>query len=55
MRQSAEDIRPSLWICNGLLPQELYFDIEFQKYLQFAFYKQWNKLKAHVNSLGIRK
>ena len=34
--------------------RELYFDIEFQKYLQFTFYKQWNKLKAYVNSLGIR-
>lgn len=39
---------------HGYYRRELYFDIEFQKYLQFTFYKQWNKLKAYVNSLGIR-
>ena len=45
---------PALWLCHGLLQKRTVFDIEFQKYLQFTFYKQWNKLKAYVNSLGIR-
>ena len=26
---------------------------KFQKYLQFTFYKQWNKLKAYAHSSGI--
>ena len=34
--------------------RELYFDIEFQEYLQFKFYQQWNKLKAYANGVGIR-
>ncbi len=25
--------------------KELYFDIEFQQYMQFKFYEQWMKLK----------
>lgn len=29
-------------------------DVELFIYLQFLFFKQWNKLKAYINSLGIR-
>ena len=51
----AEDIRLRYGYAMDYYRRELYFDIEFQKYLQFTFYKQWNKLKAYVNRLGIRK
>ena len=34
--------------------KELYFDIEFQQYLQFKFYEQWYQLKAYANSKGIK-
>ena len=34
--------------------QELYYEIEFQEYMQFKFYEQWGKLKAYANSRGIR-
>ena len=31
----------------------LYFDVEFQKYLQFKFYEQWSKLKKYANDKNI--
>jgi len=34
--------------------RELYFDIEFQSYMQFKFYEQYTKLKAYANENGIR-
>ena len=34
--------------------RELYFDVEFQKYLQFKFFQQWLKLKAYANSKNIQ-
>ena len=34
--------------------RELYFDIEFQQYLQFKFYEQWMQLKQYANSQGIQ-
>ena len=34
--------------------RELYFDIEFQQYMQFVFYRQWMALKAYANERGIR-
>ena len=34
--------------------EELYFDIEFQQYMQFKFYEQWMKLKSYANSKGIQ-
>lgn len=33
---------------------ELHNNIEFQKYMQFVFYTQWNKLKKYANSKNIR-
>ena len=34
--------------------RELHFDIEFQCYMQFVFYKQWMQLKQYANSKGIK-
>lgn len=50
----AEDIRLRWNNAMDYYRRELYFDIEFQKYLQFTFYKQWYKLKAYANSRGIK-
>ena len=50
----AEDIRLRWNNAMDYYRRELYFDIEFQQYLQFTFYKQWMKLKAYANSQGIR-
>ena len=50
----AEDIRLRWNNAMDYYRRELYFDIEFQQYLQFTFYKQWMKLKSYANSQGIR-
>lgn len=34
--------------------EELKDDIEFYCFIQYEFYKQWNKLKCYANSLGIK-
>ena len=34
--------------------RELYFDIEFQMYLQYNFFRQYRALKEYANSKGIR-
>lgn len=34
--------------------EKLYFDIEFHQYLQFQFFRQWEKLKTYANRRGIR-
>ena len=31
----------------------LYFEVEFQRYLQFQFFRQWQKLKAYANEKHI--
>lgn len=50
----AEDIRLRYGYAMEYYRQELYFDIEFQQYLQFKFFEQWNSLKAYANSKGIK-
>ncbi len=50
----AQDIRLRWDNAMDYYRRELYFDIEFQQYLQFTFYKQWMKLKAYANSQGVR-
>lgn len=50
----AEDIRLRWNNAMDYYRRELYYDIEFQQYLQFKFYQQWAKLKAYANSRGIR-
>jgi len=34
--------------------RELYFDIEFQMYMQFKFFEQYRKLKKYANDKGIK-
>lgn len=50
----AEDIRLRWGNAMDYYRRELYFDIEFQQYLQFIFYRQWNALKQYANEQGIR-
>ena len=50
----AEDIRLRWANAMDYYRRELYFDIEFQQYMQFKFYEQWMKLKSYANSKGIQ-
>ena len=50
----AEDIRFRWENAMDYYRRELYFDIEFQMYMQFIFFKQWNTLKAYANEKGIQ-
>ncbi len=50
----AEDIRLRWGFAMDYYRRELYFDIEFQKYLQFKFFQQWHALKSYANRQGIR-
>ncbi|MBP3312426.1 MAG: 4-alpha-glucanotransferase [Butyricicoccus sp.] len=50
----AEDIRLRWPPAMDYYRRELYFDIEFQQYLQFKFFEQWRALKSYANSRGIR-
>lgn len=34
--------------------QELHAEIDFHRFLQFVFFRQWFKLKAYANSKGVR-
>ncbi|MDE7274472.1 MAG: 4-alpha-glucanotransferase [Lachnospiraceae bacterium] len=50
----AEDIRFRWGNALDYYRRELYFDIEFQQYLQYMFQKQWRELKDYANENGIR-
>ena len=50
----AEDIRLRWNNAMDYYREELYFDIEFQQYMQFKFYEQWMKLKKYANEKGIQ-
>lgn len=50
----AEDIRLRYGYAMDYYRRELYFDIEFQQYMQFIFYRQWMALKAYANEREIR-
>lgn len=50
----AEDIRLRWGNAMEYYRRELYFDIEFQQFLQFTFYKQWMSLKQYANEKGIK-
>ncbi|MCM1148561.1 MAG: 4-alpha-glucanotransferase [Butyricicoccus sp.] len=50
----AEDIRLRWDNAMDYYRRELYFDIEFQQYMQFKFFQQWRELKGYANSKGIR-
>lgn len=49
----AEDIRKRWGYSMDYYRRECYADIQFYKYLQFLFCKQWKKLKAYANQNGI--
>ena len=50
----AEDIKKRWGYALDYYRRECYFDIEFYKYLQFTFKKQWDKLKSYANENGIQ-
>ena len=49
-----EDIRMHWGFALDYYNRELYFDVEFQKYLQFKFDQQWTKLKKYANDKFIK-
>ena len=50
----AEDIKKRWSFALDYYRRECYFDIEFYKYLQFVFQKQWSRLKRYANEKGIQ-
>ena len=51
--QWPEDIRMHWNHALDYYREKLYFEVEFQKYLQFKFYEQWSKLKKYANDKHI--
>jgi len=49
-----QDIRLRWGFALDYYRRELYFDIEFQMYLQFKFFQQYHKLKAYANANNIK-
>ncbi|MCD7927393.1 MAG: 4-alpha-glucanotransferase, partial [Oscillospiraceae bacterium] len=49
-----EDIRLHWGFAVDYYHRELYYDVEFQKYLQFQFFRQWWALKDYANRRGIQ-
>ena len=49
-----EDIRLRYGYAMDYYRRELYFDVEFQMYMQFKFFEQYNALKNYANENGIR-
>ena len=52
--QWAEDIRLRWGFAIDYYRKELYFEIEFQQYMQFKFFEQWYCLKRYANERGIK-
>lgn len=50
----AEDIRKRWNFAIDYYLEHCRYDIEFQKYVQFLFKKQWDKLKKYANDNGIQ-
>lgn len=50
----AEDIRLRWGNALDYYRRELYFDVEFQQYMQFKFFQQWRALKNYANRRGIQ-
>ena len=48
------DIRMHYGYALDYYREKLYFDIEFQKYMQFKFYEQWSRLKKYANDKHIQ-
>ena len=53
-QQWPQDIRMHWGFALDYYRRELYFDVEFQQYMQFKFFEQWNALHAYANSRNIR-
>ena len=51
--QWPQDIRMHYGYALDYYREKLYFDVEFQKYLQYKFYQQWSKLKKYANDKHI--
>ncbi len=49
-----DDIRMHYGYALDHYREKLYFDVEFQRYLQFKFYEQWMKLKKYANDKHIQ-
>lgn len=49
-----EDIKKRYGYALDYYREQLYFEVEFQKYMQFEFSIQWKKLKTYANENGIR-
>ena len=52
--QWPNDIRMHYRLALDYYREKLYFDVEFQKYLQFKFYEQWSALKKYANDKDIQ-
>jgi len=52
--QWPQDIRMHYGYALDYYHRELYFDVEFHKYLQFKFLEQWRKLKKYANDRHIQ-
>ena len=50
----AEDIRLRWQPAMDYYRRELYFEVEYHKYLQFKFDEQWRKLKAYANANNVQ-
>ena len=53
-RSWPQDIRMHWGFALDYYNRELYFDVEFHKYLQFKFDQQWTKLKKYANDRHIQ-
>ena len=51
--QWPEDIRMHYGFALDYYREKLYFEVEFQKYMQFKFYEQWSALKKYANDKHI--
>ncbi|MBP3428192.1 MAG: 4-alpha-glucanotransferase [Clostridia bacterium] len=49
-----EDIRMHWGFALDYYRRTLYYDVEFQYYMQFKFFEQWQALKAYANSKNIQ-
>ena len=52
--QWPEDIRMHYGFALDYYREKLYFDVEFQKYMQYKFYQQWSRLKKYANDKHIQ-
>ena len=48
-----QDIRLHWGYSLDYYRRELYYDVEFQQYMQFKFWEQWSKLHEYANEKGV--